>query len=446
MIDTIENGTHTYMPESYVVPEDPLIRDRLEWFRDQKLALMMHWGIYSQPGICESWPLVDEDKSWSRSEIDWTEGEDFKKEYISLNKSFNPVRFEPEKWADLAADSGFRYLIFTTKHHDGFCMYDSKYSDFKVTAPDCPFHTNKRADIVRNVFDAFRAKGLAIAAFFSKPDWHHPDYWDNCGIGYYTTRMPSYDVKSNPERWNNFASYTKNQIVELVRDYGPVDIIWLDGGQVQRNCGLDINIEDIIAEARKYNPLLLSADRTAGGPCENIITPEQTVPAQPLACPWESCITMSDAFSYRFDTDYKSPRTLIHLLLDIVSKNGNLALNVAPGPDGRIPKPAIERMKAMGAWLKANGDGIYGTRAAYPYRCGEWAFTAKSGRLYAFRLWREGEKQYSFTIPAKAGNISSVKHLSDGVSLEYSVSEDGIEVKLPEGTKTDDIADGFVIE
>ena len=443
------DGTHGYMPETYVQPDDPLVLEELDKFKDRKLGLMMHFGIYSQLGIYESWPLVDKEASWSRAFVDWTDGDAFKREYIAMSRSFNPVRMQPELWASIAKRTGFRYLVFTTKHHDGFCLFDSKFSDYKVTAPDCPFSSNPKADIVRHVFNAFRAEGLAISCYFSKPDWHHPDYWDNCGLGCHTTRFPSYDVKKNPERWRRFAEFTKNQILELVRDYGPIDCLWLDGGQVQRRAGLDINIEAIVHEARKIRPGLVSADRTAGGMAENIITPEQTVPPEPLAVPWESCVTMGTGFSYRYDDRYKSPRELIHLLIDVVAKGGNLALNVAPGPDGRLPWPAIERMEAMGEWLNANGESIYSTRPVAPWRVKQWAFTKGRRGVYAIRLWKEGERGVrKLTVPPsfEFSGVKRVIHLASGKEVGAKHTADGLELALPKKLSCDSIASAFLLQ
>lgn len=446
--DSIINGVHGYMPANYVQPKEEAVLKRLEWFKDQKLALMMHWGIYAQSGNIESWPLSDSDASWSRSYVDWIDdAEEFKAQYWRLATSFNPVRFRPDVWASLAQQNGFRYLVFTTKHHDGFCMFDSKYSNFKVTSPNCPFSKNPKANIVKHVFDAFREKGLGIAAYFSKPDWSHPDYWENRGLGYKTDRMPSYDVTKEPARWERFVQFTKNQILELVNDYGPIDAIWLDGGQVQRNCGLDIRIEEIIAEARKTTPGLISVDRTAGGTCENVITPEQTVPPKPLAVPWESCVTMGTGFSYRFDDVYKSPRELIHLLIDIVAKGGNLALNVAPGPDGRLPREAISRMKAMGAWLSNNGEAIYGTRPVAPYRTKDWAFTKKKNTIYAIRLWTDkayGIRRMRCPL-ADPQRVGCVKHLATGTVLPFTVEGKEVCFTIPADIFPDDYADAFEI-
>jgi alpha-L-fucosidase len=445
--DGITDGVHGYTPKGYVQPTEPEVRRHLEWFKDQKIALMMHFGLYSNLGLIESWALSDSDGAkWSRREVTWTkDGETFKRQYYGLNRSFNPVRFQPEEWARVAKDAGFRYLLFTTKHHDGFCLFDSKYTDFKTTAPECPFSTHPRADIVKHVFNAFRAEGLGIAAYFSKPDWHHDDYWEGYGLGRKTTRMPTYDVRKHPEKWARFKAYTRNQILELIQNYGKIDVIWLDGGQVQRRCGLDIDIEKIIADARKIQPWLISADRVAGGSCENVITPEQTIPKRPIAVPWESCITIGKSWGYHFDDEYKSAETLISLLIDIVAKGGNLALNVGPQPDGRLPHQALERLARIGKWLKANGEAIYATRPLPPFREGVWAFTRArvTGAKYAIRLWKgaaqTGGRQ---TLPAGV-SAAKVVHVASGRT--FACASDGklTSFELPKDFVADAAADVF---
>lgn len=163
--------------------------------------------------------------------------------WAGSQKSFNPIRFQPEEWAQTAKDCGFKYLILTTKHHDGFCLWDTRYSDYKVTAPDCPYHVSEHADLVKSMFDAFREKGLGIGAYFSKADWHTP---------YYRTpelpdpnpsdRGPMYSPAAEPERWENFVQYTKNQVLELCEGYGPIDILWFDAGWVCASNGQDIRL------------------------------------------------------------------------------------------------------------------------------------------------------------------------------------------------------------
>ena len=450
--DGITEGRHGYTPDYYIAPTSAAVKAKVEWFRDQKLALMVHFGLYSQLGIQESWCLVDDQAYWSRLLIDWKDGEAFKREYWSLNRSFNPVRFQPEVWADAAARNGFKYLIFTTKHHDGFCLFDSKYSDYKVTNPECPYSKNEHADMVRALYDAFRARGLGISCYFSKPDWHSEDYWENHGLGYATTRMPSYDVKGNPEKWARYATFVRNQMLELVRDYGPLDALWLDGGQVKRATGLDIRIEDIIAEARRITPSLVAVDRGGKNTCEDIITPEQEVPPQPLAVPWESCITMGTGFSFRYDDVYKSPRELIHLLIDVVVRGGNLALNVAAAPDGRLPRPAIDRMDAMGAWLAKNGEAIYGTRIQPPFETsryeGKVGYVGKGGNIYALRPWTAG--QFAVRRIALDGlkpeQVGRVVHLASGREIPFRFSYGRLTLDMPEDIRLDEYADAFRIE
>jgi len=435
MADAIIKGMHGCSREDeYVVPEDPRIRERLEWFQDQKLALMMHFGIYSTLGICESWPLVDADAEWGRNEIDWEKDpEVFKEQYRNLNKCFNPARLRPEVWADVAARNGFRYFIFTTKHHDGFCLFDSQYTDYKTTSPDCPFHTHKYADIAKNVFDAFRARGIAIAAYFSKPDWHCPWYWaPGMDKPVAADRNPTYKPAEHPELWEKFVEYTHNQMMELVRDYGPVDILWLDGGQVNPGNGQDIRLSEFMKRAREINPDLLVADRTVGGENENYITPEQSVPSAPIRVPWESCVTVGYAFSYRFKEHYKTSRELVHLLIDVVCRGGNLALNIAPQPDGTLPADAVKSVDGMGDWLRENGEAIYGTRIADPNEDGITAFTKKGDVYYALVRLPAGEtlgETLTIPWPHEANRLTLV---SLGAPLDFTRTDKGLVVKIPE--------------
>ena len=149
--EIVNQGVHTYsQEEAYVWPEEPVLREQLEWFQDQKLALMVHWGVYNQLGMVASWALSDEDAEWSRKTVDWTDdGEVFKRQYRALNRAFDPVAFQPEEWAKMAKKCGFRYLILTTKHHDGFCLWDTAYTEYKTTAEDCPCISKRREDISR---------------------------------------------------------------------------------------------------------------------------------------------------------------------------------------------------------------------------------------------------------------------------------------------------------
>lgn len=433
----IEEGVHGYSDKKqYVRPDNPDVLENLEWFKDQKLALMMHWGPYSQLGVVESWALSDESASWSRSEIDWEDDvEVFKKQYYDLNKSFNPVRFQPEEWAELAEEGGFKYLIFTTKHHDGYCMWDTKTTNYRITDQQTPFHTHKYADICKHVFDAFRAKGMGIAAYFSKADWHTPYYWaPDKEISLSNTKQgPTYEPLQEPELWEQFVQFTHEQITELLTNYGRIEVLWLDAGWVnERNRDQNIRLGEVVEKARQHQPWLLAADRTVGGPYENYITPEQTIPAEAMDVPWESCITMGTSFAFRYEDDYKPTRQLVKMLLEIVAKGGNLALNVAPQPDGRLPKGAIKRIKELGAWLKVHGEAIYGTRICEPHFVDNVAYTQKDQYVYCSYIYPSASSEVVEKITiACPHQVDAVTLLGSEDAVEWTKSDDHIHIKLP---------------
>lgn len=428
--EVIVNGVHIHSKEeSYIMPPSP-IKEKLEDFRDMKLGFMVHWGLYNQLGLTASWGMVDNTAHWSRIEtesghrVDWqTDGNKIREEYFDLIHSFNPIRFNPDEWAELAEDTGFKYLIFTTKHHDGFCMWDTKYTDFKVTSPECPYSKHKRSNIVKEVFDAFRKKNLAIGAYFSKPDWHSEDFWESdvCKK-IQTTPKPTYDVNEKPEKWQAFTEFTHNQMEELVRDYGKIDILWLDGGQVCVKWGLDIKMDEIVEKLRKINPELIVVDRTARTINENYITPEMKIPEQVMNVPWESCLTIGVDFNYTFDDDYKSPSELISILMEIVCKGGNLALNVSPQPDGRIPKNSIKSLRGLGDWLKKYGEAVYKTRPCAPYKENDVFYTQTKECIYATA------HNHTPDFISCSEKISKVECLNTGSEVSFNRVDKGIEI------------------
>jgi alpha-L-fucosidase len=390
---------------NYTVPTDAKVREKLADWKKIKFGLLMHWGTYSQWGVVESWSICPEDEGWTQRRgpysADWYT---YLKAYENLQTTFNPVKFNPERWAAAAKDAGMKYVVFTTKHHDGFCMFDSKETDYKITGSKSPFANNPKANVAKEVFSAFRNQGFMTGAYFSKPDWNTKDYWWR----YFPPkdRNVSYDPKKYPQRWEDFKTFTYNQIQELMTGYGTMDILWLDGGWVRPKSSIDTTVEwqrtithnqdidmpKIAAMARTHQPGLLVVDRTVHGEYENYVTPEQQVPATYLPYPWESCITLGNSWSYVPGDQYKSSRKVIHMLTDIISKNGNLLLNVGPGPDGEWDSLAYDRLESIGKWMKINGEAVYESEADPNLpRQGKWAFTRKGTNVYAIYQVAENE-------------------------------------------------------
>lgn len=418
--EVVEAGIHNYTEASgYIPPREPEVQEKLKWFMGLKLGLMMHWGPGSQLGTYESWPLSDGDGSWSQSEVDWTDISTFKQQYVNANRTFNPVKFRPDRWASLARECGFRYLLFTTKHHDGFCMYDTKTTDYKITDPSCPFSTHPYADVTRSLYQAFRKEGLAISTYFSKPDWHCDAYWHRA-FGNAPTRDVNYNPMEYPELWEEFVRYTHTQITELCEDYGPVDVLWLDGGWVNPgNKYQDIHMDELVGKLRKKNPGLIVCDRSVGGVYENVVTPEKTVPETVLPIPWETCATLGNRFAFLYTDTFKTGHELVHLLLDIVAKGGNLALNVAPQPDGALPAPAVRSLKELGKWLSVFGEGIYETVICAPYTEGQICYTRKADAVYAFFLYDEKPHLPQWLKVSTEENVISVKAMRTGQPMEF---------------------------
>ncbi len=435
--------------QTYIPDPDPLIRQRIDQWQDIKFGLLMHWGPYSQWGIVESWSICPEDEGWCVPDTvkDYFA---YKQRYENLGKTFNPVKFDPEKWAKAAKDAGMRYVVFTTKHHDGFCMFDSQYTDYKITGKDCPFHTNPKADVTREIFNAFRKEGLWIGAYFSKPDWHCPDYWWPQFPPF--DRNVNYDPAAYPERWNSFVNFTHNQVMELCTNYGKIDLLWFDGGWVQKHeepgkapripgyrlkkvYNQDIRMDELVEKIRSRQPDAIVVDRAVEGKNQNYLTPENMVPDKMLPYPWESCMILGGGWSYSFNAKMMPGRKVIHMLADIVAKGGNLLLNIGPGPDGTWYDEAYTRLEEVGAWLKINGSAIYNTRPIAPYMDGKLRYTAgKDGSANVIYLLDEneslpGEIAVKGFSPAKGTRISLLGQ--KGNSLRWEADGDGFKIRVP---------------
>ena len=430
---------------AYVPVADPLVQAKLAAWSDWKFGLILHWGLYSELGIVESWTLCSEDEPWCKRP-DGVGYVEWKRRYEQLRTKFDPTQFDPAQWADAAHAAGMRYVVFTTKHHDGFCLFDTAQTDYRVTAPDVPFHANPRANIAKAVFDAFRRRDLGIGAYFSKADWHHPDYWSPLWAP--PTRNNNYDVRKHPELWQRFVKFTHAQIGEITSQYGRIDLMWLDAGWVNPHAhpdaaaysgavpwAQDIDMPALAAIARRNQPGLVLVDRDVGGAYENYRTPEQTVPDQPLPYPWETCMTMGSSWSWNPHDTYKSPRELVHTLVGIVAKGGNLLLGIGPRPDGTLPATSLARLRAIGAWMEVNGSAIHGSRAIAPYAEGRFRFTqGKDGSVNAIWLADEGEPEPPASLVLRAfkpAPDAKLQVLGAGGELKWKQGADGVEVDLP---------------
>lgn len=418
----ITEGTHNYTGEKdYVWPQSPAVQEHLEWFRGLKLGLMMHWAPVSQLGLTPSWPMCDGDRNWSQRDINWVNDiEEFKEQYWNLNRTFNPVRFQPKKWAKMAAECGFKYLLFTTKHHDGFCMFDTKTTDYRITHPDCPFSKHKYANITKELFDAFRDEGMAISAYFSKADWHSDAYWHR-EFGPAPNRNINYSVEEHPELWEEFVQYTHEQFRELTSEYGKIDVLWLDGGWVRPdNMGQDLRLGEIIEEIRSTTqPHLIVSDRTVGGIYENIVTPEQRIPEKAMEIPWESNLTIGKSWTFDYNDVCKSTMEIIGIFLDVLSKGGNLALNITPRPDGELPRVMVTRLRQLGRWIEKNQEGIYGTEISQCKSMRNMRFTHKDNTEYLFYKYEEAVYLADFIMFDIEKKVTKVRLLRTGQEIPF---------------------------
>ncbi|MNP92715.1 Alpha-L-fucosidase [compost metagenome] len=433
--------------DEYVAPEDKAVKENLAKWQDYKFGVLIHMGLYSQLGICESWGLAPEDWVTRNGYDDY---DSFASDYRGARFSLNPTHLNSEKWAKMFKSAGVKYLIFTSKHHDGFCMYDSKFTDFKITNPNLASSKNPKADVLKDVLDASRKEGLSVGIYFSKPDWTSQDFWWK----YYPPkdRNPNYDIKAHPEKWQSFVKYTQNQLDELTTNYGKVDILWLDGGwirpvaTVKENEGkkvrqnLDINMKLIAETARKKQPGLIVVDRWVPGEYEDYLTPERKVLEKPIPVPWESCVTLGNDWGWVPNDKYKSGTEVIHLLTGIVAKGGNLLLGVGPDGKGEFEPKIKQTLAEVGKWLEVNGDAIYATKPILPYSEGNLFYTSKGEKtVFGIYLPTASEKELPSQIVIKnslKGKLN-VTLLANKQKLGYKNVNGGISVAIPKSQRAE---------
>lgn len=346
-------------------------QQRTEWFREARFGMFIHWGIYAIPARGE----------WVRNQERLT-----LEQYQPYFDNFNPVDYDPAAWAQLAREAGMKYAVLTAKHHDGFCLFDSKFTEYKAT------NTPANRDLIKEYVEAFRAERLKVGFYYSLIDWHHPDY-PNVG----NHPMAGNSEWDNKEyNFDNYLEYMHNQVEELVTNYGKIDILWFDYSFGEYS-GEKWNAEELVQMVRKHQPHIIIDNRLGGnmeidnpelwagdfeGP-EQIIPSEVVVDHQGRAIPWESCITLNNAWGYKKDDNYKSAKDIVRTLVNAVSKNGNLLLNVGPDARGNIPEKSFEVLKGVGEWMKLNHESIYGCGAAGLPKP-EWGrYTRKDNILYA---------------------------------------------------------------
>ena len=418
-----QHGDVVSQADGYEWPSDTLVLRHLRQWQDLKFGVLIHWGLYAQAGIVESWSIASED--WISRDTTRTYDE-YKRWYWSLADSLRPTRFDPAQWAEACRRAGMRYAIFTTKHHDGFCLWDSQETDFTIAR------------------HAFRERDFMMGAYFSKPDWHSQFYWwdvyPNRG------RNTTYDTRQYPWRWRQFTAFTHRQVRELMSGYGPIDILWLDGGWVCPENRQDIDMPALAAMARRLQPGLIVVDRTIRGPYENYQTPERGVPEGQLLHPWESCIPLSDDWGYVRRPRWKSAATVVATLIDIVAKGGNMVLGVGPTPDGLLEPAVTSRLDSIGQWLRANGAAIYQTRPTTPWREGDVYFTQSRDGAVRYAIYRHTEGQpmptrLSWTVGPDARPVH-LRLLATGRRLRHSVDARSgrLNVSLPSGLAPQSLA------
>lgn len=394
---------------------------RLDWFREARFGMFIHWGLYAIPAGRWKGRAIPGIGEWIQLRARIPNAE-----YEQLAKQFNPTQFDAEAWVSLAKRAGQRYLTITAKHHDGFCMYDSKVTEYDIVDAT-PFGR----DPMQELAEACRRHDIRLCFYYSQTqDWHHPDGHAN-----------DWDFDPAKKDFEGYVrEYVKPQVRELLTQYGPIGLIWFDTPLIISR-ELSQELVDLVHEVQ---PACLVNGRIGNDIGDYAETRDNIVPEDLIEADWENPATINDTWGFKSDDhNWKSTETLIQKLVDIVSKNGNYLLNVGPTADGVIPRPSVERLEAMGRWLETNGEGIYGTGAG-PLQGLGWArTTAKPGTVYLHVFdWPAGG---TLRVPILARKVTSARLLADpsGGALRVSEGADGLTIQGP--ASPPDGADSVVV-
>ena len=366
--------------------------ERMEWWRNAKFGMFVHWGAYSIIGGERGEQIAGGGAEWAMDKLDYTI-----EDYEKFPRMFNPELFNADDWVKMAKDAGMKYIVITSKHHDGFALWDSKVSDYDIM-DTAPF----KRDIIKELAEASRKQGIKFGVYHSIVDWHHPQAQGNLFPNYNAGQKDQTVV--NPEFPEYYKNYLKPQVKELLTNYGDIDVVWFDGdwiadyttemGKEMYSFIRDIQPNTIINNRVDKGRKGMEGMDMEGNFAGDFGTPEQEIPATGIDEDWESCMTMNGTWGYKpDDTKWKSSEDLIQKLVDIVSKGGNFLLNIGPDGFGRFPAQSIRRLKAMGECTDANAEAIYGATAS-PYDMPEWGrYTKKDGVVYAHVFnWPEDGK------------------------------------------------------
>ena len=401
--------------------------DRTTWYRNAKFGMFIHFGPYSQASVEASWPIM-RPKARGITEAD----------YRALAKTFNPSKFDPDALVCLARTAGQEYMVFTTKHHDGFCMFDSQYTDYKITK--APYGK----DLVAQLVKSCEADGMPLGFYYSPPDLHHPGFRD-------TSKLAAENWNGEPQRpeWESYLEYMRLQLRELLTRYGQAALIWFDGLFNQQKYDGD----HVLRMIHELQPATLVNDRI--GVDADYETPEQfiptaiptkgvvltgidpnvssrlknTIPRQEDFRLWETCMTINNTWAYnKNDHEFKSEQTLIRSLIEVASRGGNFLLNVGPQPDGQIQPEFQQRLRAIGDWLTLNGDSIYGTTYGPVQSVAGLRTTANDKSIYVHVFdWPAS----TLEIAGIEDRVLSARLLANGRALTFRQTEDKLQIDLP---------------